>query len=174
MRRLAPIALTLAIIPACVIYETEGENWEEDIWQDESDCPFAEDPEIECPADDAEEPGDDDPGDDNPIEEDPPPNFDLSLNPDEAEQGDLFIATLTAEGELDVGDVSEVFVNGDIDLLVTLQRQGEVVFVMEVDEQAETGGVDMILELENGTIIVFDAALTIYEAGSGHSIEDCE
>lgn len=167
MKRLMVPFLMVAGLSACIFYEDTDEDWDDELpWE----CPNLDDPDIGCA--DIDDPDVDDPQDD--PQDDPPPEFTLSMDPGEAEQGDMFIAHLSAEGDLDVRDIANIYVGGGVSVLVTLFRDGEVVFMMEVDEQAETGEVDMVLDMEDGTVVVFDAALTVYEAGSGHSAEECD
>ena len=159
MSRLMIIGL-FASLSACIVYEEVPVRGQGGHHNDSGDCSA----EVDSPCSDPDL-----------EEEEDAWLFELDLQPPEAEQGDVFVATLTADGDLDLSEVTDLHVSGDIEVLVTVVREGETMLVMEVDADAQLGEADLVLELADGTVVVFDAALSIFAADTGHSamIEEC-
>lgn len=99
----------------------------------------------------------------------PPPDISFELTPAEAEQGDVFIASLTMGGEDAPGyeAITEVTFYGDVDVLAADIRSYEVLVSVAVAEDGD-GGVDLLVELEDGSAVWAEDILTIYPDGSGH------
>jgi len=102
-------------------------------------------------------------------EQDEDPGFQLILDPPQAEQGEIFIGYISAEGDVDLSIVDDVRIFGDVELISMDNRDDEIVLTVEVLPNALTGAMDIALVLDDETTIWFDGALTIYEAGTGNS-----
>lgn len=97
-------------------------------------------------------------------------DYGLTLTPDEAEQGETFIAALRAEEDDAPGyeEITGVVFYGSVEVITEDVRSYEYLLTLSVSEDAETGGVDLVVEYEDGSAAWVEDALTIYEAGSGH------
>ncbi len=117
--------------------------------------------------DDCEEPCDDDTGD---FEEPPPPDYGFFLTPDEAEQGEVFIASLKADGEdaPELASIAELELFGDAAILAEDLRSSEILLTVQVDADAEPGFVDLLVELDDGSAAFEPGILELFPAGSGH------
>ncbi len=163
MRIVGPIfALGLAL-QGCIIYDHDCPGCDPDHPRDRPD----DHPDREDDPDDCEEPCDDDTGD---VEQPPPPDYGLYVTPDQAEQGQVFIASLRADGEdaLDLASITDVDLFGDVEILATDLRSSEILLTIRVDDDAEPGFVDLLVELDDSSAVFEDGVLQIFPAGSGH------
>jgi len=147
----------------CAPWEDDCEDhdyWDDDPWNDDDDD---DDPEADADTDvDADT-------DTDTTDDPPPPDISFELTPAEAEQGDVFIASLTMGGEDAPGyeAITEVTFYGDVDVLAADIRSYEVLVSVAVAEDGD-GGVDLLVELEDGSAVWAEDILTIYPDGSGH------
>lgn len=102
--------------------------------------------------------------------EPPPPAHALALTPDEAEQGETFIASLRSSGvdPLDLGRIDDLRFYGDVSVLAAAERSAELLLTLRGDPAAEPGTVDLLAALDDGTAVWQPAVLTLFPAGSGH------
>ena len=99
----------------------------------------------------------------------------LGFAPSQAEQGETFIGSITVEdGDLDLGEVSGVEMYGDAEVTDILSRSREILVSVEILPDAQTGAVDMVVELQDGTAVWMETAFELFEAGSGNSADDWE
>lgn len=160
MRSVMFLALSLTALSGCIIYDNDGGGGCE--W-DDGTCP------------DPFGGGNGDPTEDSAVEDSGTVEdaVVLSLNPAQAEQGEIFLGSITvAEGELDLTLAKEIRVYGDAELLVWGARANEITATFEVRANAELGPVDLVVELEDGSAELLPAAFTVYAAGSGHESGD--
>ena len=155
---MAIIGLTLSGLSGCVVYEkdhkTDGYDEGYD-GLDGEDNPLGEDE-----------------NDDDVVDEEPA--VVLGFYPDQAEQGESFIGYITVkEGELDLSLVEQLNFYGDVEVQDFDVRGADSI---AVSDDAITGPVDVLLELSQGgnDVVWFEAAFTVYEAGSGNSCDDAE
>lgn len=96
----------------------------------------------------------------------------LKFVPGHAEQGETFAGILSLEsGELDLSEATMVFY-GDVEVMAQVVEGGQITTILSVDEDAELGEVDAILEFADGDAELLPGAFTIYPVGSGHSGTD--
>ena len=151
MRNLLAILTIPAITVGCVVYDNDGPG------QDDPDVDIARDYED----DDVLDNGDEELG------------FALEFSPSQAEQGESFIGYITvSDGQGDLNAVTDVKFYGDIAMGSWDSRGDEVILSVSVADDAVEGEVDMIVEMEDGSAIWLEAALTVYPNGSGNSYED--
>ncbi len=174
-RRTRGLSLTLG---ACEYYECgpgcgDCDPWEEDC-DDRDDWRGDDDPwndgEEEDPEADADTDVDADTDTDTGEEEQPPPpDITFELTPSEAEQGDVFIGSLAMGGEDAPGyeAITSVTFYGDVEVLAVDQRSYEILVSIRVDADG-AGGVDLLVELEDGSALWAEDVLTIFPDGSGH------
>lgn len=162
MRIALPVFAFGLALQGCIIYDHDCPGCDIDRVDEGQDVRPDRDDDPDC-----DEPCDDDTGD---VEQPPPPDYGFYLTPDEAEQGEVFIASLRADGEdpIDLASIAEVRLFGDVRILAADQRSAELLLIVEVAEDAELGPVDLLVELDDGSAAFEDAALTIFPAGSGH------
>lgn len=87
------------------------------------------------------------------------------LTPSEAEIGATVIASLTVlSGEFDLSQVSTARFYGGVQILAAENRGSELLMTIAVDPQAVAGPVDLLLEINDGTVQLIDDALLIVEA----------
>lgn len=174
---MAAIALTTFALQGCIIYDDEHGpdcefgtdcRWDDDgDWDEDDWCDVGEDGEV---GDDCGDGGDGGGGDG----EEPGPRFSLSLDPGQAELGETFLASVTAEGEFDVSTISGVRFTGGVEVLFTEVRETEVLVLVEVPEFAELGPADLVVSRFEQPAVLVEGALLVAEAGSGNSADDCE
>jgi len=159
---MAIIGLTLSGLSGCVVYEKDHKADGYDEGYDDLD---GEDNPL----------GEDETGDDIVDEE---PAVVLGFYPDQAEQGESFIGYITVnEGELDLSLVEQLNFYGDIEVQdFDIRGDDEIIVSIAVSEDAITGPVDVLLELsqDGNDVVWFEAAFTVYEAGSGNSCDDAD
>jgi len=164
---LAAAVLGAFALQGCIIYEDDhcdGDcEWE---WDDDGDW---------CDEDGRDQDGEwcDDPGDDTDDPE-PEPAFDLFLDPGQAEQGETFLATLTAEGEFLVSDVTSVRFTGGLEVLYQEVREDQVLILVDVPASADLGPADLVISRAEAPAVLFESALVVGEPDSGNSADDCE
>jgi len=147
MNRIIAITISLAGLSGCIIYDNDGHERTR-----------------------AETPSVDDTGVDSPIEDPALPSVTLSFLPPQSEQGESFIGRLTVEeGDLSLGDVSDVIVYGDAAVDAIISRSNEVLISVTTADDATPGVVDLLVELNDGTATWLDDAFTIFPQGSGNS-----
>jgi hypothetical protein len=158
------IGLGLAL-QGCIIYDHDCPGCDPDRVGEGIDGRPDRDDDTGC-----EEPCDDDPDDTGEEELPPPPDYGLFLTPDEAEQGEIFIASLRADGEdeLDLATVTELRIFGDVEILASDARSSEILLTVRVAPDAATGPVDLLAELDDGTATFEEGVLEIFPLGSGH------
>jgi hypothetical protein len=101
------------------------------------------------------------------------PQISLQFTPPQAEQGEIFIGSLSvSDGETDLSSVASVTVFGDADVLAIDARPSEVLVTVSVQGDAETSTADIVVEFEDGTAAWLEAGLTISPLGSGNSTDD--
>ncbi len=164
------IGLGLAL-QGCIIYDHDCPGCDpehpdrphDDPWDDDCD----DDPEDPCDDDDTDDDPTDDTGD---VELPPPPDYGFYLTPDEAEQGDVFIASLKADGEdeLELAGIADIELFGDVEILAEDLRSSEILLTVQVAGDAAPGMVDLLVELDDGSASFTDGILQIFEDGSGH------
>ena len=94
------------------------------------------------------------------------PEATFSLTPNEAQAGETFIASLTAEN-FDLSAVGQVEVFGNATAVATQNRGDELVITFTVHADAQTGDVvDLLLNVGNDAVFV-EAALTVVDSGIG-------
>jgi len=105
--------------------------------------------------------------------EDIAPQISLKFTPPQAEQGEIFIGSLSiSEGDGDLSQVVSVTVYGDANVLAIESRADEVLVTVAVDSDAATSSSDVVVEFEDGTAAWLEAGLLIFPAGSGNSTAD--
>ncbi len=135
--------LPLALLGGCIIYDTHGKKCpgcDDDGWWDTG---AGEDP-GEVP--DAEA-------------------LSFTLTPSRAEAGSTFIASLTTEADFDFATVQSVEAYGEVDLLATEKRAGELLLTLSVPVAAVPGTADLLLLLPADRVEFIEAALTIVAPG---------
>jgi hypothetical protein len=140
----------------------DHDYWDDDPWNDDADADADADADTDTDADaDADA--------DTDTQPEPEADISFELTPAEAEQGDIFIASLSMGGEDAPGyeAISEINFYGDVEILAVDIRSYEVLVSVAVDQDG-AGPVDLLVELESGDVIWTDAVLTIYPDGSGH------
>ncbi len=150
--------LAVAFTTGCVVYDHDGNGcrWEEDCLNQETGDP----------CDDANQDGTPD------CDEEEAIPVELSMSPSIAEQGETFPAVITLDrGDFDLALVDEAVLFGDIEVLSAHATYDRMILVLQVAEDAEPGPVDIALDAGDAGQVL-DAALTIYEAGSGNSALD--
>ncbi len=143
--------------------DCDDHDWDDDPWNDDDDDDDDDDPEADADTDvDADT-------DTDTTDDPPPPDISFELTPAEAEQGDVFIGSLSMGGEDAPGydAITSVSFYGDIEVLAADIRSYEVLVSIAVAEDGE-GAVDLLVELEDGDAIWAEDILTIYPDGSGH------
>ena len=101
------------------------------------------------------------------------PQISLEFTPPQAEQGEIFIGSLSiTEGDADLSQVVSVTVYGDANVLAIDSRADEVLVTVAVDSDAATSSSDVVVEFEDGTAAWLEAGLSISPAGSGNSAAD--
>jgi hypothetical protein len=105
--------------------------------------------------------------------EDLEPQVSLKFTPPQAEQGEIFIGSLSiTDGDADLSQVVSVTVFGDADVLAIDARADEVVVTVAVAADAESSAADIVVEFEDGTAAWLEAAFVISPEGSGNSAGD--
>ena len=147
---LSLVALALTT-QACIIYDRECPGCEADTGFEDRDHDWTDDEDSGDPPD--------------------APSFSYSLTPNEAEAGNVFIGSLRVEGEDAPGldEISDLRFYGDVAVLAQDEREDELLLTLSVAEDADTGPVDLLVELAGDEGMFVDAALMIYPLGSGHS-----
>ncbi|MCB9758938.1 MAG: hypothetical protein H6739_03790 [Alphaproteobacteria bacterium] len=159
MRNLMALAFVLVGTSGCVIYE--------------SDCGGDFDGDGFCDGPDLGDDFNDVDGDGIPDDEQPDNGVTLKFFPPTAEQGEVFLASITIEeGEIDLREASDLRFYGDVELVVWGARANEITATMSVDDEAVEGEVDLVVEFADGTAELVPAALTIFAKDSGHSADD--
>jgi hypothetical protein len=169
MRIALPLLAFGLALQGCIIYDHDcpgcdpdrPDREDRDPWDDDCDG----DPEDPCTEDDTGDP--DDTGE---VEQPPPPDYGFVMTPEQAEQGEVFIASLKAQGEdeLDLATIAEISLFGDVEILAEDLRSREILLTIQVDTDAEPGLVDLLVELDDGSAAFEDGILRIFPAGSGH------
>ena len=105
--------------------------------------------------------------------EDLEPQISLEFTPPQAEQGEIFIGSLSiTEGDADLSQVASVTVYGAADVLAIDARDDEVLVSVAVDGNAESGEADIVVEFEDGSAAWLEAAFVISPEGTGNSASD--
>lgn len=105
--------------------------------------------------------------------EDVQPQISLVFTPPQAEQGEIFIGSLSiSEGDTNLSAVVSVTVYGDANVLAIDSRADEVLVTVAVDSDAATSSSDIVVEFEDGTAVWLEAGLSISPEGSGNSTGD--
>jgi len=101
------------------------------------------------------------------------PDVELSFSPPQAEQGEIFIGSLSSEDtEMDLTTVTSVNLFGDADILAVEARASEVLVTVAVDADAETSESDILVEFADGSAAWLEAAFVISPEGSGSGADD--
>ena len=163
MRIVGPLFAISLALQGCIIYDHDCPGCE----PDRNDEGLDGRPDRDDDPDDCEEPCDDDTGD---ITEPPPPDYGFYLTPDEAEQGEVFIASLRADGEDAVGldTITDLRLFGDVEILAEDLRSAEILLTVRVLDDADPGLVDLLVELDDGSAAYEEGVLEIFAAGTGH------
>ena len=103
--------------------------------------------------------------------------LDLVFSPPQAEVGESFIGTITAEISADaeavsLSEVSNVLVYGDATVSSIFPRENEVLVSLNIFDDALDGEVDIIVEFADGSAAFLEAALTLFPEGSGNSASE--
>ena len=151
--RILPFAALPALLTGCIVYDNDGPDRDHDDDRDygleDEDRDTTEQPEEEA---------------------EPAPVF--AFEPDQAEVGDAFIGYLSVvEGDVDLSAATEVVVYGDLQLSDWDARSDELVLAIDIDGQAQPGLVDILIEID-GKVFVAESALEVFEAASGHGVDD--
>ena len=174
MRKMFPLLVLGATFSSgCVVYDVSGDG--DCDWSDEwgNDC-FAE-AEADCDADD------DANGVPDCDEDEPEIPVEMSFSPATAERGEVFPAVVTVDqGEFDLAAVTDITFFGDVQVLSATADAGQMILVLQVDDDAELGTVDLALDVgDDGHLI--EGALNLHEVDSGQSAldwtggdDDCE
>jgi hypothetical protein len=105
--------------------------------------------------------------------EDVAPQISLTFTPPQAEQGEIFIGSLSVtDGDSDLSAVVSVTVYGDANVLAIDSRADEVLVTVAVDSDAASSNSDIVVEFEDGTAVWLEAGLSISPEGSGNSTGD--
>ena len=99
--------------------------------------------------------------------------FDLYVTPNEAEAGETFIASVRTSTEHTLLDVTGVQLYGEVELLAEDYRDKELLLTLQVDDTAK-GDIDVVVEFSDGSAAWLEAAVSIFEAGSGHNAGSSE
>ncbi len=163
MRIALPIMAFGLALQGCIIYDHDCPGCDPDRPGDRPD----DYPDRDDDPDDCESPCDDDTGD---VEQPPPPDYGFYLTPDEAEQGQVFIASLRADGEdaVDLASITDLRLFGEVEILASDLRSSELLLTVQVAGDAALGLVDLLVELDDGSAAFEDGVLEIFPAGSGH------
>ena len=94
--------------------------------------------------------------------------FDLYVTPNEAEAGETFIASVRTATDHNLLDVTGVKLYGEVELLAEDYRDFELLLTLQVDDTA-TGDIDVVVEFSDGSAAWLEAALSVFESGSGHT-----
>lgn len=98
----------------------------------------------------------------------PDPEFAFTLTPGEASPGDVFIASLTVEGEFDLATIEDLaFVDAGVSICATSPRQDELLVTISVAADQALGPVDLLVYLPDGQAELVDDALTIVDPTTG-------
>jgi len=153
--RIVLTSLVPALLTGCIVYDNDGPH--------------------DGDRDDRDGATEDVDRDDNGVTEGPDePAAVFAFEPSEAEVGDAFIGYLSVvEGDVDLRDASDVVVYGDLQLADWDVRSDELILAVAIDEQAQPGVVDILIEID-GQAFVVEAALEVFASDSGHSVEDQE
>jgi hypothetical protein len=160
--RIPLIAIGLAL-QGCIIFDHDCPGCDLDRVDEGQDVrPDRDDEDCEDACDDT--------GDTGEEEQPPPPDYGFFLTPDEAEQGEVFIASLRADGEdaVDLAAVTTLRLYGDVEILAEDLRSSELLLTLQVDADADLGLVDLLVELDDGSAAFQEGLLEIFAAGSGH------
>lgn len=162
MRIALPIMAISLALQGCIIYDHDCPGCDPDPYGDRPDDRPDQDDDQDC-----EEPCDDDTGD---VEQPPPPDYGFYLTPDEAEQGQVFIGSLRADGEdaVDLASINQVELFGDVSVLASDLRSSELLLTIQVASDAAPGFVDLLVELDDGSAAFEPGILQLFPAGSGH------
>ena len=175
MRILGPLFAIGLTLQGCIIYDHDCPGCEPERPDDGLDDRPDPDDDTNCDG-----PCDDDTGD---IEEPPPPDYGFFLTPDTAEQGEVFIASLRADGldAVELTAVVDLRLYGDVEILAEDLRSNELLLTVQVLDNAELGSVDLLVELDDGSAAFQEGVLEIFAAGSGNEAgssddgsDDCE
>ena len=101
------------------------------------------------------------------------PALGLSFTPPQAEQGEIFIGSLSVtDGEINLSDVQNVQLFGDAEVLATNVRSNEVLLSVGVAADAESGEADIVVEFKDGSAAWLEAAFVISPQGEGGAAND--
>lgn len=164
---LATTALIAVGVQGCIIYEDECHDcdWDGDWGDGWCDEDAADDPDCR---------GGDDTGEPDTSEPDPEPEFALFLDPGQAEQGETFLGHLTVEGEFELAAITGVRFTSGVDVLWSENRGEELLILVDVPMDAETGSVDLVVSRDGDDAVLVEDALFVGEPGSGYSSDICE
>jgi hypothetical protein len=152
--RLLPALLLIAPVTGCIYYESDGSEWDD---EECADCDWWNDD------DDTNNP---DPGDTDDTSE-PEPTYSFTLSPDYIVSGDADVALLTVEGDFDLGAVADVSVLGPVEVAGVLPRGEGLMLVLEADADAAPGLYHVVLDLQDGTAVLFDDGLEVVAPSEG-------
>ncbi len=157
MNRTLMLALSLAALSGCVVYDTPCGD--DGMWTDDGDQSGGQGG------------GQDDNGQDGVGDTGDDAQADLSLTmvPDTLTQGETAIVSLVADRDFDWSVVTDVQLYGDVTPCAMQARDDELLLTLSVDPTAALGGVDLVVETEDGDAIWAQDALFIVEAGTGDS-----
>ena len=101
------------------------------------------------------------------------PSLGLTFSPPQAEQGEIFIGSLSVmEGDVDLSGVENVQLFGDAEVLATTIRPNEVLLSVGVAEDASNGEADIVVEFKDGSAAWLEAAFVISPQGTGGAASD--
>jgi len=101
------------------------------------------------------------------------PSLNLSFTPPQAEQGEIFIGSLSVtDGDLNLADVESVQLFGDAEVLATNIRSNEVLLSVGVAADAMSGEADIVVEFKDGSAAWLEAAFVIAPSGQGCAASD--
>ena len=153
------LAATLALLQGCIYVENNGDgDWED--WDEWEDC--GDDEWDPCWDDDFS----DDEGDG--TADDPAADAGLFLTPDSAAPGDILITSVRSADGFDLSSTVSVSLFGDVDVLATDAREGEVVITLAVWDDAREGALDLLIELDGGDTLYAPDAFTVIHTTGGN------
>jgi hypothetical protein len=170
MTRLATLALGLLALNGCIIYA--GNNTDADFRPGHGDDGDGDgNGDGDTAADTGTDPADTDGTTDPDPDTDPASG--IVISPDHGEAGDTVMISVTVVNDYDLSDVISVNFEGDVTVVDTIVRDGEILVVLDIDAAAEPGAIPVWVDTADGSVIL-DVSFTIEAAGSGSGDDsDC-
>ncbi|MEL6342881.1 MAG: hypothetical protein AAFV53_07090 [Myxococcota bacterium] len=119
------------------------------------------------------EDGRDRPDSDHDDNDDDAPAIQFALNPSDIYPGEVIIASLTADMDIDYSSIVEVeFLSDDIVLCTSQAREDELLMTIGAADNAAYGAVDLVIIFDDGDTAYMNDAITILDPGSDNGGND--